>query len=339
MNSGSRPLWSGRSGPTTTARPCRACAAASLLLFALFALQSVSALALGRGVIPPIWVASAAVLALLLASRHPRFHAVWQPAVVASFCLIAWLLLGSVTRQAPPPDVGRGPADGAFRANTLLLNEMQIVIVGFALTRLRFVWSALGTLTVAALTVAVAARSAAVPFALFIGGTGIFVMPSLAALMFVAYLQERGARAEFLAVYELDRERSDERRKRERTEGMLRVLGQAIGGIVHDLGNPLTSVRTGAETLARFGRRGGGQRSRGGGSWTSSRTGRRCWTICASRCWNRRAFWKASRSRSSARRSRSVTSSRRAPSTRSRSSRAAERSRQWATTWKSGRTG
>ncbi|MBV9469877.1 MAG: HAMP domain-containing histidine kinase, partial [Abitibacteriaceae bacterium] len=36
------------------------------------------------------------------------------------------------------------------------------------------------------------------------------------------------------------------------SENMLQVLSQAIGGIVHDLGNPLTSVRTGAQTLDLF---------------------------------------------------------------------------------------
>ena len=46
-------------------------------------------------------------------------------------------------------------------------------------------------------------------------------------------------------------ERNDERRQREQTEGQLRVLAQAIGGIVHDLGNPLTSVQMGAETCWR----------------------------------------------------------------------------------------
>ena len=44
-------------------------------------------------------------------------------------------------------------------------------------------------------------------------------------------------------------ERNDERRKREQTESMLRVLGQSVGGIVHDLGNPLTIVQGGADSL------------------------------------------------------------------------------------------
>ena len=220
-----------------------------LLLLALLAAQGLGALALGHGIVGPALACLASVLFLVVVSLHPRFASVWQPAVVATFCLLAWLLLRATVQQHPPPGVGSGAADGAFRANTLLLNELMIVIVGFALTRLRFVWFAVGSLMIAALTVTVAARSGDVALPLFLGGTSIFVMPALAALMFVAYLQERTTRGEFLANYQLDRERAGERRQREQTEAMLHVLSQAIGGIVHDLGNPLTSVRTGAETL------------------------------------------------------------------------------------------
>lgn len=234
------------------------------LLLMLLVLQSVSALAgfqgpaLSHGPLLPGWISSAAILVLLLASLHRRFSGVWQPAVVITFCILAWQLLTSVINLRPPPTVTGEAALGSFRANTLLLNELLIVIVGFALTRLRFVWSAVGILTLATLTLLIAIRTAAIPLSLleFMGGTRIFVMPSMTALMFVSYMQERSARGEFLANSQLDRERADERRKRERTEGMLHVLSQAIGGIVHDLGNPLTAVRTGAETLRFLGKEG-----------------------------------------------------------------------------------
>ena len=227
-----------------------------LLLLFLFVSEGISAFALSHALVLPVWISSSAILILVLASLHPRFSALWQPAVVVTFCLFAWQLLGSLTHQHPPPSINGTSAIGSFRANTLLLNELLIVIVGFALTRLRFVWFTVGILTISALTILVAVKSAGVSLALFIGGTRIFVIPSFAALMFVAYLQERGARGEFLANYQLDQERADERRKREKTEGMLHVLSQAIGGIVHDLGNPLTSVRTGAETLRVLDREG-----------------------------------------------------------------------------------
>lgn len=83
----------------------------------------------------------------------------------------------------------------------------------------------------------------------FLFGTGIFVAPSLAALIFVTYARERSVRGEFLANHRLALLHAAERHKREQTEGMLSILNQAIGGIVHDLGNPLTSVQAGAETL------------------------------------------------------------------------------------------
>jgi DNA-binding response OmpR family regulator len=58
------------------------------------------------------------------------------------------------------------------------------------------------------------------------------------------------ARVEALSRREV--ERQDERRQRERTEAMLRVLSQATAGIVHDLGNPLASVQMGVATLETF---------------------------------------------------------------------------------------
>ena len=220
-----------------------------LLLLLVFVIQGISALALFHGVIWPVWISSAAILVLMLTTWHPRFASVWQPTVVATFCVLAYELVGSIAGQVPPPSVQGEGAVGAFRANTLLLNEMQVVIVGCALTRLRFGWFTAGSLTIAAITVFVALTTPGVPRSLFFGGAGIFAFPSLLALIFVAYLQERSARAEFLANYQLERARANEQGRRERTEGMLHVLSQAIGGIVHDLGNPLTSVRTGAETL------------------------------------------------------------------------------------------
>ena len=76
--------------------------------------------------------------------------------------------------------------------------------------------------------------------------------PLFALEWFLAGRNERNQRREFLEVFLLERERDEEKGKREQTEAMLHVLSQAIGGIVHDLGNPLTSVQTGAETLKYF---------------------------------------------------------------------------------------
>jgi len=83
------------------------------------------------------------------------------------------------------------------------------------------------------------------------GMVGTLPIPVLIAVS-IAYFLERTARGEFIANRLLAQERDSERRQREQTEGKLQVLGQAIGGIVHDLGNPLTAVRTGAQTLLYF---------------------------------------------------------------------------------------
>ncbi|RYF46057.1 MAG: HAMP domain-containing histidine kinase, partial [Cytophagaceae bacterium] len=74
----------------------------------------------------------------------------------------------------------------------------------------------------------------------------------LATPFFWTLKSERFDRREFLAKYLLAQERNEEREKREQTEKMLHILSQAIGGIVHDLGNPLTAVQGGAETLQSF---------------------------------------------------------------------------------------
>jgi signal transduction histidine kinase len=71
-------------------------------------------------------------------------------------------------------------------------------------------------------------------------------------VLLAAFVEERLARNAFLANHLLEEERNDERHKREQTEGKLHVLGQAIGGIVHDLGNPLTMVQMGASSLDTF---------------------------------------------------------------------------------------
>lgn len=74
----------------------------------------------------------------------------------------------------------------------------------------------------------------------------------LLALLLAAFTQERLARSVFYASHLLEEERDGERRQKEQTQGQLRVLAQAIGGIVHDLGNPLTTVQMGADMVQTF---------------------------------------------------------------------------------------
>ncbi|MGI4790553.1 MAG: sensor histidine kinase [Janthinobacterium lividum] len=211
-----------------------------ILLMGILLLQGVSILISIKSV-PPSLTGCAVIFVLLLTSLHPRFPRIWQPCIVITFCAMDFLLLVTGHPHAN--------GDAKSQSNAVLLTELTIVILGFVLTRLCFVWFVLGCFTVAALQTMFAATLGGLPMNQFMLGTGIFIAPSFAALMYVTYSWERGARGEFLANYRLAQLNAAERQKREQTEGMLHILNQAIGGIVHDLGNPLTSVRTGAETL------------------------------------------------------------------------------------------
>jgi signal transduction histidine kinase len=67
--------------------------------------------------------------------------------------------------------------------------------------------------------------------------------------VYLAFRNERAQRSKFAEQLLLTQERHQEHQKLEQTEKMLHVLGQAIGSIAHDLGNPLTIVHGSAETL------------------------------------------------------------------------------------------
>lgn len=219
-----------------------------LLQLVIFLLQNVSLFGGIRALSPPL--AGVFILsALLLASLHPRFPRVWQPSVVVTFCVLDYLMLLTGGPHHPSPGSARPAGGGDTQGDPLLLMVLTLVIIGFVLARLLFAWFTAGCLIMAALQVFFAVTQARMPVEPFLLGAGIFVAPSLAALMFVTYVQERSVRGEFLASHRLALLHAAERQKRERTEGMLSVLNQAVGGIVHDLGNPLTSVQAGAETL------------------------------------------------------------------------------------------
>ncbi len=218
-----------------------------LLQLVIFVLQDVSLFGGAFFLSPPL-AGGAILFVLLLASLHPGFLKIWQPSIVITFCVLDYLMLLTGGPGHAPPGAAP-PAGGAMQSDPLLLMELTIVIIGFVLTRLLFAWFTAGCLVVAALQVFVAVVQTRISVEPFLLGTGIFVAPSLAALIFVTYARERSVRGEFLANHRLALLHAAEREKRERTEGMLSVLNQAVGSIVHDLGNPLTSVQAGAETL------------------------------------------------------------------------------------------
>lgn len=189
------------------------------------------------------------------------FGRVWQPVLVLLGAVTAALVLGSLghaisgppgfTLGGPP---GRGgpphpPSSIPMRFSFVL--QMSVLMVTLSTLRLPF---------------RAASLLQGLVFAIGLGDFGtnlpaqadvlrdlrFIILPALLlllALLLAAFAQERLARSAFYAGYLLEEERDDERRRREQTEGHLRVLARAIGGIVHDLGNPLTAVQLGADLL------------------------------------------------------------------------------------------
>ena len=204
---------------------------------------------------PGLLIPSACAL-LIAGSYHPLFAAVWQPVIVAVFCVVGSVGLNMIARvqRAEPLIASIRPPEASelFRTVSLLVNTIWFLILGLVLTRIRFRWFVVGGLGALSSGVTIALFTAHLPPGYVLGANVFAVSLVLGVLAFVSYLQERSARGEFLANHLLARERDQELRKRERTEAMLHVLGQAIGGIVHDLGNPLTAVQTGAQTLELF---------------------------------------------------------------------------------------
>ena len=249
-----------------------------LIAFALF--SAVRDLVFGR---VPVYALSGdgSVIALCLllfgATFHARFGRVWQPVTVILIWVAMTIMLNSpfVTGRRtapagragganpsvstrsdsrrsipgpPPRAASETPLGGRNPGDQMLMVQLYTLMIFLAAFRLQFVWAMLlncGLLVSASWVLNFRLHDAS-QNAMMISERSILV---LFALMIAALLQERLSRTAFLANYLLDQERNDERQKRERTEGMLHVLGQAIGGIVHDLGNPLNAVQGGAQLL------------------------------------------------------------------------------------------
>jgi signal transduction histidine kinase len=195
------------------------------------------------------FVAIALGAAIIFAATYAQwFERVWQP-FIALITMIAFsVALYSYAAYEARMAAATGTSVNDATSNLLFSVKLYVLLTCIALFRLQFVWSAVlyfGVLGVAVAIVASRLQSA---------GSGVlaFSQTSLLivfTLLMLAVIQERYARTAFLATDLLDRERNDERRKRVETEKMLRILGTAIGGIVHDLGSPLTVVQSGAQTL------------------------------------------------------------------------------------------
>ena len=182
---------------------------------------------------------------VFLLTFWPGFRTWWQPVILALFGgLITYLLL-TVQAATLPPDASAQ----ANRLQALMRPGIPVIVYGFVLTRVQFRWFLPGAVGVLVLGVAVAMGATGLPLSQIMTAAILGIASPTAALMYTSYVQEQTSRREFMAQYLLAQERNTERRRREQSEGQLKVLGQAIGGIVHDLGNPLTTVHMGAATL------------------------------------------------------------------------------------------
>ncbi len=236
----------------------------SLLLAGLTVTQ---ALVQSRGPAPPDLAVDVPVFLFWLCvfglTWGRGFGRVWQPVLVllgwatAAFVLVS---LGHTLSGPPvgggsphPPPSGEGllrpPSSVPMRFSFIL--QMSVLMVTLSTLRLQFRWAALlqgGVLTIGLWSFGTNLP----PDADVLRDLHFILIPALVlllALLLAAFTQEQLARGAFYASHLLAEERDDERRAREQTQGQLRVLAQAIGGIVHDLGNPLTVVQMGADLV------------------------------------------------------------------------------------------
>ncbi|HEX8235217.1 MAG TPA: HAMP domain-containing sensor histidine kinase [Abditibacteriaceae bacterium] len=173
-------------------------------------------------------------LLLLRLALLPKFPQIWQSLTVVG-CLGTIIPTFAFVTQEP-----------AFLCFTTFF-----VVVGCTILRLQFRWLVLvqiATQVVGVSSIVIHRPEEWLQGILFVlGSTALTFIPMLLTLN-----RERFERREFLATYLLTLERNNERNMRQQTERMLHILSQAIGSIVHDLGNPLTAVQTGAQTLLHF---------------------------------------------------------------------------------------
>ncbi|BCM91208.1 alkaline phosphatase synthesis sensor protein PhoR [Abditibacteriota bacterium] len=185
-----------------------------------------------------VFIGTAFINLLLVGLAFRRgFEQFWQPSVVATTLFsLATLLIKSSYSAVP------------FVALYLLLIVSRI-------QRLQLRWMALqllGVLSVGAIAIIADAPGRGHWDWEALTGILLLYLVLMPVPILTTLKSERFERREFLTKYLLAQERNDERNKREQTERMLHILSQAIGGIVHDLGNPLTAVQGGAETLLYF---------------------------------------------------------------------------------------
>ena len=186
------------------------------------------------------------------------FERIWQPFIVLAGGLTALLALGQLAPLLTDEWV-KGTGAGAEvltipQQKFYFVMQFAVLIVSLATLRLQARWAAL--LYAGVSVVGLWAFFSGLPAApdIFLDVRFVF-LPALliiSVLLLAACTEEQLARRAFLATHRLEEERDEEKHKRQQTEGKLHILAQVIGAIVHDLGNPLTTVQMGTSTLAAF---------------------------------------------------------------------------------------
>jgi signal transduction histidine kinase len=193
------------------------------------------------------------------------FERYWQPVLVVGCWLAMAFSLGALASQLAvaangPFGESASPLLWSFIRRELFIQRVVLLMICLAAFRLQFTWALL-------LQAGVVGIGAWALVTQLFGGelnrendaVVRFLYATLLVLfvvLVVTFIQERLFRNAFVANRYLAVREAEEHRKRVQSEKMLHILGQAIGGIVHDLGNPLTAVQTGAETLRHFVREG-----------------------------------------------------------------------------------
>lgn len=194
-------------------------------------------------------------LAAFALSWVPAFERLWQPVLAAAglaTVLVSLRAMAGFLAASAPAHPASLSWQGPFASAALFFGQqLCLLMVCLTILRLQFRWTLAlqaGVFGVGIWTFLTRLAGGPVTADLFLS----FLRPVLAAVLLAALVAEQLSVRVFVAGHLLEEERDDERRRREQTQGQLRVLAQAIGGIVHDLGNPLTTVQMGAETVQTF---------------------------------------------------------------------------------------
>lgn len=181
-------------------------------------------------------------LLLFVLTWFPEFGRFWQRVMVGAGWLSATLMFNALAMDLAPSGLGTVQ----HLQFTLQVCVFMVTVAAFRLTFLPTLALQLGVVLTGTASYTIYLVKAAERGQSLL----VFFEPVLLVLLGVllsSLVQEKLARGAFEVNRRLAGLQVQERAKRVETENMLRVLNGAIGGIVHDLGNPLTAVQTGAE--------------------------------------------------------------------------------------------